>query len=167
MTTSAKNALTHADFGGAISTSRERGDADLALLPRKPARVNIGGKFGLIALLLSGSVLADTNKVYSWTDSAGNIHYSDQTQANAHEVKTAPPPSSQAVTTGGTSYGASDDDAHAQECQHKRDQLTTYQNASKITETDALGKTREYSPEEQQKLIDITTASIHDLCTPQ
>ncbi len=130
-------------------------------------RVNTGRKLGWIALLLSGSVLADANKVYSWTDSAGNIHYSDQTQANAHEVKTAPPPSSQAVTTGGTSSAASDDDAHAQDCQHKRDQLTTYQNASKITETDALGKTREYSPEEQQKLIDMTAASIHDLCTPQ
>jgi len=166
MTISVKNSPACSGSGNLIADCH---DAVAASCPSPlPARIASSIRnLALIPLLLSGSVLADTNKVYSWTDSAGNIHYSDQTQANAHEVKTVPPPSSQA-TPGGTSGTAlADDDAHAQECQHKRDQLTTYQNASKITETDALGKTREYSAEEQQKLIDLTTASIHDLCTPQ
>lgn len=117
-----------------------------------------------IMLLLAGAVAADAGKVYRWVDAAGHVHYSDQADLSAHEVKKNAPVTAQAPAHESADAAG---DARAQECQSKKELLISYRRAEKVTETDALGNTHEYSPDEKQKLIELTEKSIHDLCSPQ
>ncbi|MDB5987662.1 MAG: hypothetical protein JWR16_2715 [Nevskia sp.] len=117
-----------------------------------------------LLVLLTGAVHADTGKVYRWVDSVGHVHFSDQADLSAHEVKKNAPAASKAPVS--DSSEVSDGGVRAQECQRKKEQLITYRHAAKVTETDGLGNTREYSPDEKQKLIELTEKSIHELCNP-
>ena len=118
----------------------------------------------LAMLLLASTVKADPGKVYRWVDQGGHVHYSDQAEPSAQEVRKNAPPTAIAPASENTDAVS---DARAQECQHKKEQLITYRNASKVTETDGLGNTREYSPEEKQKLIELNEKSVHELCSPE
>jgi hypothetical protein len=110
----------------------------------------------LAALLVAGAAAAD--KVYRWVDRQGQVHYSDQPAPNAQEVEINAVAPAAAI--------ASDEAAarRAAECQRKREVLVRYQNAAAITETDALGNTRQYSSEEKQKLIERTQAWLDQNC---
>ena len=50
------------------------------------------------------------------------------------------------------------------ECKRKRDQLDTYQKASRIVEKDALGSEKEYSADDRKKLIDSIQKQIAENC---
>jgi len=120
-------------------------------------------RFFLMTLLLASSVGADTGKVYRWVDARGQVHYSDQADLSAHEIKQKAPVTSSAPTP---DTAGSNDTGSTNACQSKKEQLISYQHAAKITETDGLGNTREYSAAETQKLIELTEKSIHELCSP-
>ncbi len=120
----------------------------------------------VLALAVAGAA-ADSGHVYRWTDQAGHVHYSDQADAAANEVKNKPVAGTKPVQPDPSNATATSDDPRAQECQRKKEQLITYRHAAKVTETDGLGNTREYSPDEKQKLIELTEKSIHELCSPE
>jgi len=104
--------------------------------------------------------LAD-GKVYRWTDSQGHVHYGDQPSGNAREVAPKAPPANPGDPAAKSTAAAA---PSAEECQRKKDQLATYRSAGKITETSALGETREFTAEQKQKLIEKTEQAIRDTC---
>lgn len=112
----------------------------------------------MVALLLSCAVQA--GPVYKWTDEKGRVHYGDRPAANAKKLDVGPPGAAQAAAP------ATPD--QALECQRKKDQLQTYQNAARVIERDSLGNEKEFTEAEKQKLIAVTQAQIARYCgTPQ
>jgi hypothetical protein len=112
--------------------------------------------FGAV-LLVTQSASAEPH-LYRWVDQDGQVHYSDQPVRGAKQVEPKvvaipePAPSSDA----GNARGA--------DCQRRKDQLATYRNAGKISETDGLGQTREYSEAERQQLIQRTERAVREAC---
>lgn len=119
----------------------------------------------LLLLLSAAGAAADAGKVYRWVDSGGRVHYSDQPAPSANEVK-LPTSAAAPRPVAAVDPGRGTDDARSKECQTRKDQLVAYRAASKISETDSLGKVHEYSPEEKQKLLEATAKSVQDLCGP-
>ena len=123
------------------------------------------GLIGLVAasLFLCAAAGAD-GTLYRWVDKDGRVHYGDDPAAanNAREV--APNPLNAGVS--GSSSGGDDAAAQKQaaECKSKSDLLGRYKNAATISETDALGNTREYSADEKDQLVAKTQKYVDDHC---
>jgi len=104
-------------------------------------------------------------KVYRWTDAQGRVHYGDQPSGNAQSVAPKVPtleapaagdtPAARKTASGAPPLGT---------CEEKKAQLASYRRAAKITETSALGETREYSAEQKQQLIERTEAAVKEAC---
>ncbi len=95
------------------------------------------------------------SRIYRWTDAAGNAHFSDAPPTHARAVKlpaARPTPTAAAPAV----------DAAA--CASKREQLARFQQADRITETNALGETRSYSDDERRRLIATTEADVRAIC---
>jgi hypothetical protein len=115
------------------------------------------------ALLLCASAAADST-LYRWVDKNGNVHYGDDPAANAQRVN---PNQLDGIGSSGGSVGAEEAQAAKQqaECKKKSDDLARYQNAISITETDALGNSREYSAEQKDQLVANTQKYIDQHCS--
>jgi len=124
------------------------------------------GWIGLVAasLFLCAAAGAD-GTLYRWVDKDGRVHYGDDPAAanNARQVEPNPLNSG-----GGSGSSSGGDDAAAQkqtaECKSKSDLLGRYKNAATISETDALGNTREYSADEKDQLVAKTQKYVDDHC---
>ena len=114
--------------------------------------------------LMLASLPVAAAEVYKWVDANGRIHYGDQPQAGWKRVEVnAPPasaPASGVAPAQPTRYGAVDQKA----CEQKKKDLESYEKATRVVERDALGKEREYSPEDRKKLIELTRKQADDTC---
>jgi hypothetical protein len=116
----------------------------------------------VMGLCVAMSVSLAHADVYKWKDADGRVHYGDQPKGDAEKLGGA--------TVNGEAAPADTKDAddqqkkRAEECSRKRDQLTTYQKASKIVEKDALGNEKVYSDDERKKLVDQTQKQVTDGC---
>jgi len=117
----------------------------------------------LLLIVGAANAFAD-GKLYRWVDANGGVHYGDQPVGSAQEVEPKSVQSAKSTDTTAAQAPLAPGGASAEECQRKRDQLGSYRTAGKVSETDGLGNTRDYTPEEKQKLIEITEKSVHDLC---
>lgn len=114
----------------------------------------------LLALVAGG---ADAGKVYRWVDAQGKVHYGDRPDGAKAAVEVRPG----VTTTVPDATPGSDAGAEAKRaalCTQKREQLGTYKNASRIVEKDSLGNEKEFTAEEQLKLIEKTERDIEALC---
>ena len=121
-------------------------------------------KIGISAALFAAAAFAAAPvaqaDVYKWKDASGNVHYGDQPANGAEKVSTGPDNSEAAPDT-------SADDAQQKrdaECKRKRDQLDTYQKASRIVEKDALGNEKEYDAKDKEALMAVQQAKVKEAC---
>lgn len=116
-------------------------------------------RFTIVAFLALAAVAAQAGEVYKWKDKDGRIHYGDRPKhgAQAVDIPVAPPldPAAEKAVAD-----------RAAECARKRKQLETYRSAPSISETDNLGRTREYSEAERQQLIAQTEKKMAEACAP-
>jgi len=56
--------------------------------------------------------------------------------------------------------------AAAAACERKKTQLDSYRKATVLKETDALGRTREYSEDERKQFIAVTEKQVAEACAP-
>ena len=114
----------------------------------------------LTALCCCFAATAFAADVYKWKDAQGRVHYGDQAKQGSKKINASPAPAE----------APADADAKAQrakkvaECGRKRDQLMTYQNATRIVEKDALGNEKDYSDADRLRLIQVTQKQIADQC---
>ena len=129
------------------------------------------GLIGLAAasLLMCATAGADAT-LYRWVDKDGHVHYGDQATANAKPVNPNLLNNGEDASVSSSSSGASgaaktpDAAKQASACKSKSDELIRYQGASTITETDALGNSREYTAEQKDQLIAKTQKYLNDNC---
>ena len=117
----------------------------------------LGMALGVVTLVAALNADAAGGKLYRWVDKDGHVHFSDQPAPAAQEVKAKLPNSADAAT-------AVDADKQAADCQRKKDQLAAYRSAIKVSETNSIGQTREYSEDEKAKLIELTEKSVREAC---
>ncbi len=98
-------------------------------------------------------------QVYKWVDAGGRIHYGDQPQSGWKRVDVNAPPASAAP---GAASGLGPAEKAA--CEQKRKELESYQKAARVVERDALGREKEYSAEDRQKLIALAQKEADDIC---
>lgn len=115
-------------------------------------------RLGILLVLLL-STAASANPVYKWTDKNGRVHFGDKPVANSEMIK-GKPGTEPAVQTDESQAKAK----QAEACQRERDQLNVYQNAARLVEKDALGREREYSAEDKQKLIQMSEQKVKEVC---
>lgn len=111
-----------------------------------------------LALAMAPAMAA---QVYKWVDAGGRIHYGDQPQPGWKRVDVNAPPASPAPGAASVQYGPVDKVA----CEQKRKDLESYQQAARLVERDALGREKEYSPEDRKKLIELTQKQADDTCS--
>jgi len=111
----------------------------------------------LLGLLVLSSVQAG-GSTYRWVDERGRVHYSDIPVPSAEQVDIKP--GSGISASPGKVTAAS----MAVECQRRKDQLTSYNSAQEITETDALGKTRSYTAAERVQLLNRVQQQVQEAC---
>lgn len=116
----------------------------------------------MILVLAGGCAAANAGEVYKWVDQHGKVHYGDRPKHEAEQIITAPADGGEAADP----EAAKAADARAAECGRKKAQLENYRKASSIKETDSLGRTREYSDEERQKLLALTEREAAEACAP-
>jgi len=121
-----------------------------ASLPKLPLAV-------LLLNLSAAMPAAAQSRVYQWTDSSGVVHYSDSARGPAKSIRIKP-------TSSGLDGGASRPAIDEAACGAKRDQLKRYSSASRVTETNALGETRDYDDAQIKKLIETTEAAVRSTC---
>lgn len=110
----------------------------------------------LASALVSTPAFAET-RIYRWLDANGVEHFGDAPPANGRSVKVK--------TAAGGSRGSDELPAiDAAACTAKREQLKSFQAAGRVTETNALGETREYGDDEKRKLIANTEAQVRAVC---
>lgn len=110
--------------------------------------------FAAAALAFSGLLLqtvqAAERSTYRWIDDKGRVHFSDVRSEKGQPVQVKPGSGISNVPKDSPAAIA----ARQQECQRKKEQVAVYNSSAQISETDNLGNTRSYSPQERQKLID-------------
>lgn len=120
-------------------------------------------KLSVLSLLLASSLLsglqASEAKTYRWVDDKGRVHYSDVAAPKSEQVLVKPGSGVQGVARPDLNA-----EEKAAECTRLRERLTTYESASTITETDALGKQRTYTDAERQKLLNLTREQVQGAC---
>ena len=115
--------------------------------------------------LFASMTIADAAGVYKWKDADGRVHYGDQPKDGAERIKTGPGNGEAAPPEDDSNSDAGKQKAkHLEDCGRKRDQLVTYQKASRIVETDSLGNQKEFSDDERQKLVAKTQQQITEGC---
>lgn len=108
---------------------------------------------------LSFACAAAQAQVYKWTDKDGNVHYGDKPKHAAQQVELR--------TTGGEPGEDSKlSAAQAAECDRLRSQYETYSKATTIKETDNLGRTKDYTPEERQIFLEKVAKQREAACNP-
>lgn len=121
----------------------------------------------LCTLLVAG-VAAAGDRVYRWKGPDGKIYFGDTPPSSAQQVENvdtrfagranpSAPPAEAPLTD--EQLAARDAD-----CANKLTQLKTYRSATRLIERDALGREREYTPEERQQLVAKTEADIQTQC---
>ncbi|WP_293368056.1 DUF4124 domain-containing protein [Nevskia sp.] len=111
----------------------------------------------LALLVLTPCAASAEGRIYRWLDANGAEHFGDTPPANARSIKVK-------QTSSGINAGAELPVVDEAACTRKRDQLKSYQLASKLTETNALGETREYSDAERQQLIAVSETQARAAC---
>ncbi|PPE73362.1 hypothetical protein C3942_13915 [Solimonas fluminis] len=113
--------------------------------------------------LALATVPAMAAEVYKWVDPSGRVHYGDQPQPGWKRVGVNAPPASSPGTPApaAATYGEVDKAA----CEKKKQELESYQKAARVIERDALGREKEYSPEDRQKLIELARKQADDTCS--
>lgn len=119
----------------------------------------------IVGLCLALSVTMAHAAVYKWKDAQGRVHYGDQPKQAAEKIKGGPANSEAAPEDQAESEEAeAEKQRRIAECGNKRDQLANYKKATRIVETDSLGKEKEFSAEERLQLIDKTEKQIVANC---
>ena len=125
----------------------------MAFLSRGPATALV-----VTAVLLTAPLAAMAEgRIYRWLDANGVEHFGDTPPASARSIKVR-------QTSSGVNAGAERPVIDEAACAAKREQLGSYRLAGKVTETNALGESREYSEDEKQKLIANTEAQVRAAC---
>jgi hypothetical protein len=125
--------------------------------------------------MLLGLALATTpvfaGPVYKWVDPAGRIHYGDQPQPgwkrieiNAPPSSGSPPPAAKPAAAAASASGIAALAPDAEQCENKRKSLESYQKATRLVERDSLGREKEFTPEDRQKLIELTQQQLDQVC---
>src|SRR4051794_29714676 len=108
----------------------------------------------IVALAAASFSISSTAAVYRWVDSEGHVHYTDKALENAEPVNvhTGQPKGTQALPAGEVPpSGNLTGEQLAQkksECEQKKKQHDSYKTATKIVETDSLGRQHEYTADE-------------------
>ncbi len=134
-----------------------------------PLKVVVGA---LLALASVSSYAA----VYRWVDTEGHVHYTDKAEPNSEPINirtgqprdTTPLPSS-STTSSATSSSSGTSAPTTQEqkvalCAQKKQQLASYKTATKIVETDSLGRKHEFTAEEQTQLVTKAQQEMQEAC---
>lgn len=119
----------------------------------------------VVTALMLASLPVMAGEVYKWIDAGGRIHYGDQPQPGWKRVEVRAPGSvgpAAAVTV-----NAKDQAAARAACEKKRKDVESYKAASRIVEQDALGREKEYSEDERNKLIEMTRKQADQACSGQ
>lgn len=115
----------------------------------------------VVALGLALAVVpAMAAEVYKWVDPNGRVHYGDQPQPGWKRVGVNAPPASSPGSAPPAVSGEIDKAA----CDKKKQELESYQKAARVVERDALGREKEYSAEDRQKLIALAQKEADDVC---
>lgn len=117
-------------------------------------------RFAIVPLLALIALAAQAGEVYKWKDKDGRVHYGDRPKHQAAQpvdVPVAPPldPDAEKALAD-----------RAAQCERKKAQLETYRLAPSITETDGIGRKREYTDAERQQLIAQTERQVSEACAP-
>lgn len=124
---------------------------------------------GLVCLLTAGLSQAE---VYRWVDAQGVVHYSDNTNVSGAapvDLKNPDTSNRTAPSQPLQDNTPADDSAQIsavrnQQCAKAKEQLSKYKNAQKIVATDADGKQRELTADEQVTEIVRTQNRVKSLC---
>lgn len=113
----------------------------------------------IVALVsLAAGLPADAqSRVYQWKDANGVVHYGDSAPGPAKSILIKP-------TSRGLDAGARVAAVDEADCARKRDQLQRYSGASRVTETNALGESRDYDEAEIKKLVETAGAAVRTAC---
>ena len=116
------------------------------------------------SLLWCAAAGADAT-LYRWVDKDGHVHYGDQPADNAKQVNPKRL-GGDAGDSAGDAAAAATAAKQAAECKSKNDELARYKGATSITETDALGNTRDYTAEQKDQLVAKTQKYVDEHCPP-
>ena len=117
----------------------------------------------LLLLLVAGAAYAGSTSVYKWVDEDGVTQFGDRpTSAAAEEVvvKTSEPASSSQASASDPKQKGEDSEA----CKSARKQLSEYQRAPFLYETDAQGKRHILPDEKRRELLDSVREEIVAVC---
>lgn len=119
----------------------------------------------LLALCLSLSLIeVSSATVYRWTGEDGRTYYGDQPPLGARDVQTVGPRLGTAATTAASDAQQAETAQREAECARLRADLNRYRVATKLVETDSLGRERVFSAEEQKLLVAKTEAGVTLAC---
>lgn len=122
------------------------------------------GLVGLAAASLFFCAVAGADtQLYRWVDKDGHVHYGDQPAPNAKMVNPKVPGSEDAQDAADAAAKAAAD-KQAADCKSKNDELARYKSATSITETDALGNSKDYTAEQRDQLVARTQKYVNDHC---
>lgn len=127
---------------------------------------------GALAALVSVSSFA---AVYRWVDTEGHVHYTDKAEPNSEpiNVRTGQPRDAQPLpaasstsssTTSGSSGAASTPEQKVASCEQKKKQFESFKTATKIVETDSLGRQHSYTESEQKQLTEKAQQEMQEVC---
>jgi hypothetical protein len=121
------------------------------------------------AVVICGMLdVSAANRVYRWIDKEGHVHYTDQPPADIPSTAIAPGlptiGTSETPAAPATATKTASTEAKPEDCGKAKEKLAAYNAASKITETDALGNTREYTAEDRLKLIEVMKTKVDQSC---
>lgn len=115
-----------------------------------------------VALAAASFCISASAAVYRWVDGEGHVHYTDKAVENSTvvNVKTGQPKEGDA----GANLPADQVALKKAECEQKKKQYDSYKGASKIVETDSLGRAHEYTADEMKMLLERTQQAMQDSC---
>lgn len=116
-----------------------------------------------VAALLACAAAAADPTLYRWVDKDGHVHYGDQ-PGDAKAQLVAPKPSGGGASSSGGDADAAAAAKQAAACKDKSDELDRYKSATTISETDALGNSREYTAEQKDQLLARTQKYLDEHC---
>jgi hypothetical protein len=124
----------------------------------------------LIAALAAASFsVAASAAIYRWVDGDGHVHFTDRAVPNSEivDVRTgqAHEASSSEATTPDPNLPADQAALKKAECEQKKRQYKSYRTATKIVETDSLGRQHEYTDAEMKLLIDKAQQTMQSICS--
>lgn len=127
-----------------------------------PARLLL--LFALITAAAGAAVAGD--RVYRWTDARGHLHFGDTPAPDAQAVQEVNTRTGTKTDVGGP-VDDSDEAAaarRADQCAARKAQYETYLRSTRLVEKDSLGREREYTAEERDRLLALTQEEIARVC---